>query len=146
MKLLLSGLMLLVSMSSFATEFKCTTYATTTSSDAPEVIFLRVDGAKVNFGSNDRNRGQWGLILSTENVDGIKVLQLSLMTGRQNALVASSSADPSSRAIGLSVNTNLFADILCTNHFYPCHWMDQMYSLSNEVYLQQFPQGLLIQN
>ncbi len=97
-----------------ASDFQCFLYATTTSSRAPEILHLEINGNPVHFGSNDRNRGAWSLALSSENIDGYGVLELTLLTGRQAAAVSSARVDSDAQLIGLTLNTDLFADVICS--------------------------------
>ena len=114
MKLLMILLTMALSGLAQADDFSCSVYASTTSSSAPETLVLKVDGHSVEFGSEDRGRGTWSLALTRENMDGHRVLELSLVTGRQAAAVSSSRADIEAQKIGLTLNTNLFADVICS--------------------------------
>ncbi len=114
MKLLVIFLSLALPGLAQANDFSCSVYASTTSGSAPETLVLKVDGDFVQFGSQDRGRGPWSLALTRENVDGHRVLELSLVTGRQAAAVSSSRADIDAPIIGLTLNTNLFADVICS--------------------------------
>ncbi len=96
-----------------AQSYKCSIYATTTSSHQAEEIVLTAGGAEVPFGSRVRGRGQWSLALSKENVDGLSLLQLSLSTGSQSAAVLSARAGLNADVLGLAHNTSQFADVVC---------------------------------
>lgn len=93
--------------------FECMVLSNATS-DSGEWVQLKVNAPAKDIGRSKHNKTKAGsLSLSTENVEGVQVLNLSLLTPGRVAVIASSRADLNAKTIGLVLNTSNWADILC---------------------------------